>query len=412
MTNLGEIEIATIKNLKAIFFYYIGDNPDKRILGLRIVYDNDKVLDYDYTYKYFKSYVAKVLEVYSKEKKDNNIVLYSELTEDIVKNINYEVASTSCNDNFDEYKINLYRVNNFGIKDIEDYLKNVILSIMEVITSNEESSIENIRGYRNKFIAEVKTTRGNMLVPFTCINKENNSYIFKMYFSDNSLFRTIEGNINIEGSKIEITWNNYDKSITGKYYYSLLSDIRVEFIQNKDNTLYYNDSFNNSSDDVVRYYASLVGITGDKIVSTIPNNYIVLDEDSKKSKDNVFYRRKTGYINIKEDYVSIIYFYVDGVMKYNGNLDVPFMCEEMVVRLIPFNIGEEHYILREVSVLPTFKMSGEYKNNINKYAYYVMKVNQNNDLRHPIVAYEEYKIDAKDIDNLTYVEKYVRERKK
>ena len=415
MTNSSEIEIAAIKKLRAIYFYYVGDNLDKRILGLRIVYDDNKVLDYDYTYRYFNSYVSKVLEVYNKEKDKNNIILYSDLTEEIIKSYNTEEHSLStASGDFYEGKINLSSVPNYSIKDVEDYLRNVILSIMEVITSSEENSIRSVKGYKNNFVAELDSVKGNILVPFQCVRKSNASYVFKMYFSDNSLLRGIEGNIDISSDGIKVTWDNHDKSVTGEYYYGLSDNARVETIRDGfDRILYYNDSYSEVVDNaVIKNYSAIVGINPSKLISTLSNNYVVCDEEFKKSDSNVFYKKKTGYITVKRGYASINYFYEDGVIKYDGSLNVHFMNEHMEIKLVPVDVDGEHYILKEVSILPTNKMSGEYECDVNKQLYVLMRVDQNSDLRLLFTVLGEEEILASDINNLTDTARYVRERKK
>jgi len=413
MTNSSEIEIATIKNLRAIYFYYVGD--ESKVLGLRILYDDDKILDYDYRYKYFNDYVSKVLEVYKTEKKKNNIILYSELTEEIVKNFNRKlVKNITFDDEFSFEKLNLYRVDNFSIKDVEEYIKNVILSVMEILTSDKKSVVESIKGYKNKFIAQCTTSKGNILIPFHCIKRSCSSYEFKMYFPDNYVLKSIKGQIVFSDNNVNICWDNYDKTITGQYCYSPLSFeeiIRDGF----DQTIYYNNKFNDMSEsvkDVVSKYAEIVGVKSDNIVSVNDNNYIVFEEKTRKKDDSVTYKKKTAYISMKKDYVSIVYFYSDGIVKYDGSLDFPFMLEHVETRLIPFDQDGEHYILKEVSVFPTDKMSGLYKKNVNKYSYSVLNVLQNNDLSLPINISEEFSVDVKDMSNILNVKNYVKERKK
>lgn len=416
MTNSSEIEIAKIEKLKAIYFYYVGDESNEMVLGLRILYDNDKILDYDYRYKFFNDYVSRVLEVYKNEKKENNIILYSELTEEIVKNFKSKSKKTiSIDEMFDEYKLNLHSIDNFVIRDVSCYIERIILSVLEILTSDKNSYVNNIKGFKNKFIAECVTTKGNILIPFHCI-KRNDSYEFKLFFPNNYLLKSICGNIKFSSDDININWNNFDKSLFGEYFYNLKTGMYNESIVNKyDQNLYYNNELNNISEEkkeIISKYADIVGMKCDKIVSFVPNNYIVIDEKNRNADESVIYKRKVSYITIEKDYASIVYFYIDGIIKYDGTFDFPFMSEYIETKLIPFDYDNEHYILKEVSVLPTDKMSGLYKQNVGKYNYSLMKVDQNSDLRMPFVIEDRDLVDAKDISNLMDVKKYVKERKK
>ena len=387
MVNPEEIAIATIKDLKGVFFYYVGDSNDKRISGLSIVYGDNKKLDYNYTYKYYKDYVIQVLKVYQKEKKNNKIILYNELTKGILNN--YNISEIDTNNDTEEYssnRINLSSIINYNIKDIEEYLRKIILSIMELETGNKDTIIKSFIGIKNKYLISCITSDNEeVTMSLECIKDLDNSYDIKMYFSNINLLKSISGSIIINDEAISIKWNNYDKTLFGEYYYSQVNDICNEYIVNDyDKVLYFGDDREIISDtkkELLLNYAKMLNIDCTSIMPTIKDNYILFTEDKNQIQDNVYYKRKNAYITFKKDYISIIYFYSEGINKFDETFNIPFLIEEKEVRFIKVDIDDSHYILKEIINIPTGKMSGEYQHKINKYCYYLYKVTSNEDLR-------------------------------
>ena len=73
--NKEEIKIAQIRNLKAIYFYYVDSKVhDTSYLGLKVNYGNFQVLQYDYRSPYYDLFLHKVLECYLKEGKTAKLV--------------------------------------------------------------------------------------------------------------------------------------------------------------------------------------------------------------------------------------------------------------------------------------------------------------------------------------------------
>jgi len=416
--NPEEILIATIKDLKGVFFYYVGDSTDKRISGLSIVYGDNKKLDYDYTYKYYKEYVMQVLSVYKREKKNNKIILYNELTEQVMNSYDISKIQIDKDDHdFSETRIRLLSINNFNIKDIEEYLKKIILSIMEVEIGNNDTVIKSITGCMNKYLVEYVTSDGKVgNVVFQCIKKNSDMYDFKMYFSDIKFIRSIDGCMEITDDYFYVSWDNYDRTLRGEYYYNPVENICREYIIDEfDKVLYFGDAREVLLDDKKNSLLSLadsVGIKCNSIIPMVTDSYILYDEKKRTMGDNTFYKRKVGYTTFKKEYTSVIYLYTEGVLKYDGTFVVPFMKEQKEIRYIPFDIDDEHYLLKEIVNVPTDKMSGEYQKKMNKYGYYILKVSQNNDLRMPFDILIEERIKNNEIDNLTEVKEYVRTRKK
>lgn len=416
MINSQRIEIATIKDLKGIFFYYVGSGLDKKISGLSIVYGDNRKLDYDYTYRYYKDYVRQVLKVYQKEKKNNNIILYDDLTKEVVNSYDFsKIRISNDEDIFTENKINLLSIPNILIKDIEEYLKKIVLSIMEIVTGDNKSVIDSIIGCNNKYMISCTTSDGKVIqVPFQCIKKEGN-YYFKMYFPDIDLLKIIDGYIEIDEDRVIVNWNDYNNGLSGRYNYSANPDECTEVIINdSDEILYYGDELeelNEEKKEMLLGYSDLIGIKNCKINQIGIDSYVLSEDVNRKKEDNVFYKRKVGYVTLKKDYASVIYIYTQGVIKYDGVLNVPFMKEQREIKFIPFDIDDEHYILKEIVCDFTDKMSGEYQEGLNKYCYYVLKVEQNNDLRLPITILSEERLDRIDINNLLKVKRYLRSRK-
>ena len=88
MFNSTEIQIAQIKDLRLIFFYNCEQTLNNSYLGLKIVYDNNKSLDLKYRDEYFNEFIAKVIDVYNKEKELGNVRFLDERTEQIFTELN------------------------------------------------------------------------------------------------------------------------------------------------------------------------------------------------------------------------------------------------------------------------------------------------------------------------------------
>jgi len=88
MINRDLAKIAQIKDLNVIFFYSLDKNFrfDRKgnLLGLRVSY-NDSKLEYDYSSPYFKTFVAKVVEVFLREKDTRNIILLNDLSKELMQ---------------------------------------------------------------------------------------------------------------------------------------------------------------------------------------------------------------------------------------------------------------------------------------------------------------------------------------
>lgn len=415
MIDSQKIEIATIKDLKGIFFYYVGSGLNKKISGLSIVYGDNKKLDYDYTYEYYKDYVRKVLQVYRREKDKNNIYLYDDLTKEVVNSFDVlDIEIISDKDYFRDSKINLSSISNIDIKNISEYFNRIVLSIMEIVTGNNENKISNIIGRNNKYMISCIKSDGSLIeIPISCVKKDD-GYEFKMYFPDIDILKGIDGNIRINEDGVFVNFVSNNNKYIGSFSYLVKdNEYREIIINDQDEVLYYGDPIENISQnekDLVNSYGDMLGM--DNVISNKISDswYVISCEDRELVDEDIHYNKKVGYVVINHDYASVIYINTLGILKYDETLNVSFMKEQREIRFIPFDIDDKHYILKEIVCDYTDKMSGEYQGLLNKYCYYILEVD-NNDLRLPINIISEYRLDCKNINNLVKVKKYIRDRK-
>ena len=84
--NLTEAQIFEIKNLNLIYVFTTDNiikNNFEKYIGIKVVYDDDKVFSLDYKSEYFESFIKRILSRYNKEKEKRNIILLGDLTKKI-----------------------------------------------------------------------------------------------------------------------------------------------------------------------------------------------------------------------------------------------------------------------------------------------------------------------------------------
>ena len=118
--------LSSIKNLNLIQFYQVYENTDT--IGLKVIYGNDKILNFDYRDDNFYEYVNYVINLYNIEKNDRFIYL-NQFTKETMENINIPKPD---NNFYQTLPIAELGRLHFRIKTIEEYIidmsKNILIN--------------------------------------------------------------------------------------------------------------------------------------------------------------------------------------------------------------------------------------------------------------------------------------------
>lgn len=366
MTNSNEIEIKLIKNLDLIYFYNVGDNNH---IGLNIVYDNGKNLNYNYEYKYFTDYVAKVVSVYKNEKDKRNIQFLDEESKRIIDSFCYKKINDNkkiitqernlkyCNRYYDVYFLKEYliRVLECLIKCFSEY--NIVLNKSFYRKANDRFKICLTC---TDSVTSVKSQYFNYVFPLIVIKSDEKKYRFKINFAINPQINKyiLEGEFNIYNDCVSLNFSDYNNNLTGNFIYH--SDITKseEIIKHNNNIIFYNNEFNNNINDLqIDSYLGCLDLPLLKNrVKTVNECYLLVDEI-----DNSKYFIHMSFL---DEFQNIKYEKCVGVKK--DNIFIPLEKEGQNINIIKNPNGlvvERHFLKTDVSTC-------EYKTNYeDKYTY-------------------------------------------
>ncbi|MBQ9181949.1 MAG: hypothetical protein IJ134_04895 [Bacilli bacterium] len=376
MINKSEIEISLIKNLDLIYFYNIQDSNH---IGLNIVYDNGKNLNYNYTYEYFIDYLAKVVSVYKKEKDTRNIQFLDEESKSIIDSFCNKDFKLKKVDNL-QPKLIKYNTRAMDVKFLHNYITNAMKSLIDCFIPDVEifNSTTNIYGNKDRYVLNIYYNRDyyTFRIPLVYIKSSDNRYIFKARVNECTIFSRLNvPNINIDGSFdiyndcVALTFNSSD--ITGKFIYHNDSSKSIEIIKHNDDIISYKKDENNEvNNEIIDFYLNLLKLPNiSKRVKTVDNCYLLVDEIDN-TKYFIHMCINNNYVNVK---VEISF----GIKK--NDLFIPLEKEKQNINII---LEPSNNIVIERQYLPTDISDSYYKSNLeNKCTYEFYKIDEC-DLKH------------------------------
>lgn len=361
MINFKNADIYEIKNLELIYFYNIGSSS---YIGLNIVYDGGKNLNYDYTYEYFDLYVARVVKVYENEKEDHNIQFLNQDSKE--KLCSFLNKGITISDHHSDYETtSKYNSRDLDVKFLMEYIKRAITLFLRCMNNNDKLDITSIKGYRDKYLIEYVEKKSNFdqfdILPITLIKQDNNNYIFKFRYVYNSSM-TFNGNITIYNDCISLNYISIDKNLVGKNIYHIdgtCSEV-IKFCGNVISYGEHNDDIDNETIDFYLNFLDLPLIQ--RRLKTVDNNYLLVDNID----DNTSY---FIHLSLSKDYVNVIVDKKVGILR--DKLFVPFEEEKAIINIMK----EENNLVVEKHYLKTPISTALYKNNLeNKYIYETYKI--------------------------------------
>lgn len=387
MTN-EQLEILKIKNLKIIFFYRTNDGSsileNGELLGLKIIYDNDKSLNYDYTSPYFTEFVSKVLTAYQKEKDTNKIHLLDDLTKEIVQSYNQNSYSPK------EKTLKFYQENEiveFGrrkekLESPKNYMFHIFKDILTFFHENQ-IKLEKITGNQDRYLLSYQSSEINFLVPFVLIQKGYKQYYFKISGIHHTS-EIIEGEIAISGGNVNIDWNTKNSGIITKEIFRFLP-IHEKSIYKNDKILSFENEVNKIPEPeqiIIQYYLNLLGLEAlNEGLKTSQNNYIFGKvENIERVNSDPLQKELSAHIFLGEKDMDISYLTKCGLVKYDGNFIFPIYSELEDIKIRLIDIDEKSYLIVQNYYVPTDKMNGTYSGHTNQYTYQIFEVNCCNQL--------------------------------
>lgn len=415
MINNKLIEIEQIKNLNAIYFYNLVPETslDKKLLGLKVTYNNNQVLEYKYTDEYFEDFVIKVLETYQTEQNKHNIIILNDFTKEIIEKYSkLDFKEPSEIPNANESSINLINNDDFNIKLLEDFFKDIISSLLSLYF-NEEIKINNLKGYRNHYTIEYEVNEEKKFIPIIITSSNNYTYSFRIN-NINNIIMSLNGNLKINDNYIECKYSNKDNSIIGNYFYHVNKDKCENYILYNNKPCYIKKNKNEitpEEENLINLYLNYLGIdTYDSISKITTNDYILCKNISNEEETHQIF----CHIRITPNLVRIIKTTKQGIMQYDEQFLISFeeAKEETIFKLI--NNKEldttSDYILVQTKYLPTAKSRGNYKTKLcNKYIYKLLEVPSNTKLNTIFNITDTTNLDS--TTEYSQVKKLIKERK-
>ncbi len=416
MIDKTRAEILQIRDLKAILFFSL-DNDFKKIgnmdlLGLSVVYGDDKNLKLDYTSPYFKFLVAKVLDVYNEEKDRNNILLLNELTEKLIAGSSVNVSTDNFSNSVEKnitYQnkpiFNLASRNNDLIV-AKTYVKEVIKNIAPFFFGDEELCFGEIKGYQNRYFISCNSWNWEYLIPFKLKKSGKNDFSFKITDVNNTS-EVVEGIISIDGISTIIKWNIENHQLFGQEIFRI-NNFHERSIYNFNKIVDFENSTTKIEDvekKVIDFYFDILGIERFDNGIKIADDKFLLGKNETDG-DNIV-TEKGAHVYLSKELINIVYANKFGLSKYDNNLVMPISEEFENITILALMINDKRHILIQRRFEVTDKMRGDYEEKANKYNYQLLEVNQGDSLLDVSTILKEYLLDDQ-FNSIREIKEYVK----
>jgi len=321
------------KDIDTIFFYAINGN----INYLTLFYTANNIkYKIDYKDVNFKETVDRIIKVYNILKDEKNINLIGDLTKDIIEG---KVKLNNCC-----YNKTLINTSDYDYNSMVYYIKSILENSLNLL--NIEYSEDYIKTIPISFY---KTTYGYKLKYKIDRIKE---YIF-------------DCDISIFNKSLIVKINN--KEYNGEIIFDKLNiNNSIVFKDSCDNIIYSRYSENDITEkdiNKIKKVFKMIGLDYDiNGIKTIEDNYILYN-----NKDNYEYYM---HLNISKDFIRIK---LKQLKKYKKD-NINFKVEEDNFDYLIIKY-KDNYVLVQQKYLISNNSNYEYKKNINKSKYYLLKMN-------------------------------------
>lgn len=229
-----ELKIADIKNLENIYLYDILDpktTTDKSLLGMIVMYDGNKSINYCQTDRYFEDFLKKVMVQYCLEKEQSSIIIDDEakaLLEDNFVKQSAVIANFNELSGFELSKLKYDQQNMTAVKNVMFYELQQIAQFV----GDKVVSFDKITGYRDFF--QLEGERGNDHVNYPLLYSQPDDFTYQ--FQVGNFFQPGVGislAVNYAADKTTIYWQSENQKLSG--YHELFYTPLVPY---ETNTIY------------------------------------------------------------------------------------------------------------------------------------------------------------------------------
>lgn len=325
------------KDIDSIFFYAINGN----INYLTLFYTANNVkYKTDYKDVNFKETVDRIIKVYNTLKDEKNINLVGDLTKDIIE------GKIKLNTN--TYNNTIINTNNFDYQTMFPYISLIIKHTTKALGVETEDYIKN----------------DYIFIPIT-FYKTNYGYKLKYKINKDKEYM-FNSDINIFNKSIIINIKN--KEYNGEIILDKLNiNNSIVFKDNKIDKViyssYYENELSNKDIETIKKIFEMINIDYEiNGIKTLEDNYLLYNK-----KGNYEYYM---HLNIRDNTIRIN---LKQFKKYKkDNIDFKVEEEHFDYLIAKYN---DKYILIQQKYLLSNNSSYEYKKNINKSRYYLLKAN-------------------------------------
>ena len=375
-------EISKMKDLSTIYFYDLAQsksNGAPSFVGLRVTYDNNGSLGYEYNSEYFDTFLKKVIELYEEEKNNGKIKFFDEYSKETLETLiklkeSEQLRKKGC------YKSLLNSESKYKVFDeVRPYVEKMITELLSYIDKSN-ITITDIKGIKDKYFVCLSND-GTLLI--SIIKKSATKYNFKANYTKDKAVYFIDGEIEVSNDYVDIEVYTDDDNIIYKCHYTIDKYLNENTIRENEKLVWFEEpdlSLDDNDTILIDFYSekflgsilenkiktapghyilSGTNISGDRYVTT--NLNMILTDDNVKMK----YRIKKGIARkVENDYLYFPYFeeYGEKVLKHicdrNHNDFIveetkidPFMIQSVD---LPKTLATYYYDLYKVEGFTTF----------------------------------------------------------
>lgn len=293
------LELMEIKDIGLISIYKVNNNDvNDNNIGIKIVYDKDKVLDYNYKYKYFKDYLIRIREVYKRE--NNNVIIMGDTSGKLLDSFNIDNIFK-----FDKYNQELIFPFN-RVNRNHNLIKYTIKNILNYFNYNKDIKIIDMKNFNQNYQVKYKVENKEYFVNFVLTQNELDEIRFTISYIQNSAIK-LEGIINILDYCVLIKWYSLDNLIEGKINSFVNKSYKEEILKANGITIDIKEADNSIKDEerikINRCLSSINLELVDKGISLCDNTYLLLDTKNLNNKQ----KRKLSYLlSFDKEYIYIL----------------------------------------------------------------------------------------------------------
>ena len=377
MFNQDEIKIAQIKDLRLLYIYNCEESLsdlNTPYFGLKIVYDGDKKLDYNYKDEYFNKYLTKVIEVYNHEKESGKIRFLDDKTEKVFNEIDAfpKIRIKTDLGNVQNFKLTGFNTRKMELSIIKPYVKDLIIKFLWSVKQSEDIRIISIDGNNNKFICQYMIKNKNFVVPMVITKSAYDHYKIIFSYTKGNVIK-LTGNINLRQNSIVSNWMDEDKIIVGKNVYHSEDNKSEKYVTTSKGFIFYDNEVPELNDEDIKLINKLNEIISlnkvDNIRKTLDNCYILTSEE--KLEDNTdLILKNNAFVTVNNNMADIVYRKNYGINKANNQLFITLDEEIISITFKLEKINDRNVLVVQKSFLSSVNNNGEYKHELaGKYSY-------------------------------------------